>query len=140
MEYFKINYNKLENLQQIKYFKIILLIIVLFITIIILSLTIKIHRKFEAIGVIHDNLLLIKIDNRLSDKLNSSDYITFRDEKLNFEINKFGEYEIIDNVIFQEVELIIDKNFYDNEIGSIKFYYDKTSIFKYVLDLFNEGG
>lgn len=137
MEFFKINYSKLENLPQLKFYKLIIFILSLFVILIILACNIEIYEKSKCYGIYSNNILTININNKLSDKLKSSKYIIFNNKKMNFKINSYGNYEIIDNEIYQEIELVVDNNFYDNEVGLVEFYYDKKSVFKFVLDLFN---
>ena len=136
MEFFKINYNKLEHMPEIKYYKFILLLIGIFVIIFFITLKIEIFKKFQCYGIFYDNILTLNINSELSDNLNISEYIVFKNNKLNFEISEYGSYEIINNMIYQEVKLIVDENFYDNEVGIVEFYYDKKSVFKYILDLF----
>ena len=136
MDYFKINYNKLQNLSQINFYKIIFLIFILLIILFILSFKINISKRYEFYGIYKENLLNIKIEKTLSGKLKNSKYILFNDIKTNFKINDYGDYEIINNDIYQEIELIVDEKFYDNEIGLVEFYCDKKILFKYILDLF----
>ena len=137
MEYFKINYNKLENLPQFSFFRFVMLLIIILMVIILNSFSLQVSRKLESIGIIQDNKLVIKIESSLSEKIKSCEYLVFNEKKSTFEISEFGEYEIIDNKIYQEVELIVDEVFLNNEIGSVEFHYEKISIFKYILDLFN---
>jgi len=136
MDYFKINYNKLENMPQIKFYKIIFIFLSLLIILFIMSFYIKVDKKLECYGIINNNVLKIKINNELSDSFKSLEYIIFNDKKIKFKINNYGNYEIINNEIYQEIELIVDEKFYDNEIGLVEFYYDKKILFKYILDLF----
>lgn len=136
MDYFKINYNKLENLYQINFYKLVFVIFIFLIILFVMTFFIKVDKKWECYGIINDNILKIKINNELSDSLKSLEYIRFNDKNINFKINSFGNYEIVNNEIYQEIELIIDEKFYDNEIGLVEFYYDRGILFKYILDLF----
>jgi len=136
MEYFQVNYSKLLNLKQINFYKLIIIIFCIFILIIVCSLNIKVFQKVECYGIFKDNILNININSKLSDKIKSSKYIIFNDKKIYFKINKYGNYELLNDEIYQDIELSTDKKFYDNEIGIVKFYYGKKSVFKYILDLF----
>ena len=136
MDYFKINYNRMLNLRQKNFYVLIVIIIILCVIIIIASLNIKIDQREECYGIFNNNILKVKINSKLSDKIKSSKYIIFNNTKTNFKINKYDSYEIINNEIYQDIELLVDKKFYDNEIGMVKFYYGKKSIFYYFLDLF----
>lgn len=136
MDYFRINYNKLENLKQINFYKVIILILCIFILLIFLSSNIKTSKSYEVYGIYKDNILTIKLNVKLSDKIKSNEYIIFNNKKTNFKINNYGEFEIINNEIYQELKLILDEKFYDNEVGVAILHYDKKSIFKHILDLF----
>lgn len=136
MDYFKMNYNKLENIKIIKFYKIVIIILFLLFILVILSFNFKIYEKSMCYGIYNSNILQIKINSELSDKLKSSQYIKFNNRKTKFKISNYNNYEIIDNEIYQEINLILDKNFIHNEIGLVEFYYDKKTIFKYIFDLF----
>ena len=136
MEYFKINYNKLQNLHQLKYFIVITIILVLFILLLILSFLKSIYKVETLVGIYTDNILKIKINITFSDTLKNNKYITFNDKKTKYEIIGFEDYEIIDNEVYQIVDLKVDGDFYQNEVGIVKLYYDREKIITYVLDLF----
>jgi len=133
MDYYKINYNKLENLKQIKFHFILIFIIILMSFLIILALNMQTYKKITTYGICKDNILQININSRLSDKLKVSNYIIFNNKKTNFEIKEYKEYELIDNKIYQNIEIIVDENFYHNEVGLVEFYYDKK---KYIFSCF----
>lgn len=136
MDYFKINYDKLQNMPQINYYRIVIIISLLFISLIIVSSFVKIYQKDICYGIYNNNILKLKINSELSDNIKKSEYITFNNEKTKFKIQNYGDYEIIDNFIFQEIYLIIDDKFYHNEVGKVELYYDRQSILKIILDLF----
>lgn len=136
MDYFKINYSKLKNIKEINFYKIVIVVLCIFIILFIMSFYIEVNKKWEGYGIVNDNILKIKINNKLSDNFKSDNTIIFNNKRTNFKINSYGTYEIINNEIYQDIELIVDGNFYDNEIGLVEFYYDKKILFKYILDLF----
>lgn len=136
MDFFKINYSKLENLREIKFYKLILCICICFIILLVVSCNIKIHEEFQGYGIYSENILAFNITSELSDKLKNSKYIIFNDIKTKFEIREYGKYEIINNEVYQEIKIIIDEKFYHDEVGIVKFYYDEKSIYKYILNLF----
>ena len=136
MDYFKINYNKLENLRQINYYKFIIGMLIIIFVLFILGLKINTYHKLQTYGIYSNNSLQIKIESRLSDEMKNSEYIVFNDKKTKFKIFEYGNYEIINNNIYQEITIIMDEKFYNNEIGLVEFYYGKESIFNYILDLF----
>ena len=129
MDYFKINYNKLENLRQINYYKFIIGMLIIIFVLFILGLKINTYHKLQTYGIYSNNSLQIKIESRLSDEMKNSEYIVFNDKKTKLK-------EIINNNIYQEITIIMDEKFYNNEIGLVEFYYGKESIFNYILDLF----
>ena len=55
---------------------------------------------------------------------------------MNYKIDSFGTYRIVDDNIFEEVNLIVDRYVYENEVGKVTILYDKQKIIKYILDLF----
>lgn len=136
MNYFKINYNKLENIPERKYFKLIIVFTLLICIILFTISKQKINEKFETYGIYTDNSLTININNKLSDKLKVSEYLVFNNTKTKFEIVDYGSYELINNEIYQEVTITMDKYFYQNEVGIVTFYYDKKTILQYIIGLF----
>lgn len=136
MELFKTNYNKLSNLRQLKFNVIVIIVILLFVMLIFLALNIEVYKKFECMGIYSNNTLKITINSELSDNLKNAEYIIFQNKKLIFQIVNFGNYEVIDNTIFQEIDLSVDEKFYDNEIGLVEFYYQKQKLLFYIFDLF----
>lgn len=136
MKYFKINYNKLQNLSQIKYYIVVLIILMLLVLLIIISCFVSVYQNVSFYGVYNENVLKIKINNKLSDTLKNNQYIEFNGKKTTYKILNFREYEIIDNEIYQYVDLIIDGNFYNNEVGLVILRYDKKKIINYILKLF----
>lgn len=136
MNYFKINYNKLENIPERKYFKLIIVFTLLICIILFTISKQKMNEKFETYGIYTDNSLTININNKLSDKLKVSEYLVFNNTKTKFEIVDYGSYELINNEIYQEVTITMDKYFYQNEVGIVTFYYDKKTILQYIIGLF----
>lgn len=136
MEYFKINYSKLENLPQLKFYIFVLFNVVLIFILIIVAFFIKVNHITYTYGIYKDNILHIKINSKLSDVLKNDAEIIFNNENVNYSVISYEDYEVIDNNIYQEIKLSIDKSFYDNEIGMVKIYYHKESLIKYIFDLF----
>lgn len=136
MEYFKINYHRLQNLSQVSFYKIIFVFLSSLALLLILSCFISAYHKISFPGFYNDNILRIKVNNKLSDKLKENQYIEFNNKKTSYKIVEFGEYEIIDEEIYQEIALTIDETFIDNEVGIVELYYDKEKIIKHILELF----
>lgn len=137
MEYFRINYAKLQNLKQIK-FSIVLIIIPLFILfLIIIANQNKVSKKIETYGIYQDGVLQLQINNELSDIIKSNNTLIFNNKKTHYIISSFENYELIDEVIYQNILLTIDENnFVNNEVGKIELYYDKQKIINYIFELF----
>lgn len=136
MEYFRINYHKLQNLSQVSFYKIIFVFISGLALLLILSCFISAYHKISFLGIYNDNILRIKINNKLSDKLKNNQYIKFKSKRTSYKIVEFGEYEILGEEIYQELALTIDETFIDNEVGIVEIYYDKEKIIKHILELF----
>ena len=137
MDYFRVNYKKLERLPQYNYWIFIVIIIIIFIIFIVIAFKVTINKSETFYGVYTDNILKFKIQIELSDKLKNNKNITFNNQNVSYEIIGFEDYEIIDNKIYQVVDLKIDKDFYQNEVGKVKLYYGKEKLIAYIFELFN---
>ncbi len=136
MNYFKINYDKLKNLKQIKYFYIVALLFITLIVLIIIASNIKVHHKLTFYGIYNDKKIVFKVNNKLSDIIKNNNLISFNNENTTYKVLEFGDYEINNEEIYQDITITVDKEFIDNEIGLITIYYNKETILKYILDLF----
>lgn len=136
MDYYKINYEKLQRLYQIKFIIIVVFIIFLFIILALYSLTFKIDKVISCYGVVEDNKLKIKIESELSDTLKNGNKLSFNGTFTTYWISEFSSYDIVDNVVFEEVYLTVDKKFYDNEVGIVELHYGKQKLLTYILELF----
>lgn len=136
MNLFEMNYNKLFNLKQSNFHILVYAIIIFLGIIILLSLYVEVYQINEFYGIYENNQLNVKINEKLSENIYSVDYIEFKNEMLKIKDITFIDYEIVDNNIFSIVELEIDKKMKNNEIGKVKFYYEKEKLIKYIFDLF----
>ena len=136
MKYYQINYDKLKKLKQINYFIVIFIIILLISFLIILSGLISINKKITCYGIMNNGLLTIEIENSLSDKIKANNTLKFNDQKMSYQVISYGDYRIVDNVIIQSVNLAVDEDVFDNEVGEVNIYYGKQKIIAYILDLF----
>lgn len=136
MKYFKVNYYKLQNLSQVNYCIIVIIIIFIFFILLLIASFTFVSNKTSFYGIYYDNILKIKINNKLSDTLKDNQYIIFNDKKTKYEILEYGAYEIINNEIYQEVSLTIEEDFINNEVGLVELYYDKKRVIKYIFELF----
>lgn len=135
MDYFKINYSKLKSLPIIGINKLIIVLVIIIIFVIFCASKITIYEKEKVYGIYLDNILTIKVNNMYSKHLDKSEYIIFNNKMVNFKLKEYGEYEIINNEIYQEIKIIVDEEFYQNEVGIVEFYFDKKSLLKYIINL-----
>lgn len=136
MNLFKMNYNKLFNLKQLNFNLVIYGTIIFLGIVCLISFYIEVYQIDEFYGIYENNKLNVKISEKLSENIHDIDYIEFKNEKIKIKNIEFINYEIVDNSIFENIELEIDKKFLDNEIGKVKFYYGKQKLIKYIFDLF----
>lgn len=136
MEYFKINYNKLQNLHQIKFYIVIIIIIVILMFLIVTACFMSTTKKISLYGYYNEGVLKVKINNKLSDILKNNKTLEFNNHKISYKELSYGEYEILENEIYQEVDIAIEKKFLNNEIGTVEIHYDKQKVIKYIFDLF----
>lgn len=139
MEYYKLNYDKLKNLKQINFIKFIILVILLIMIFIIISCFKSINNSFSFYGIYNNGIITTKINNELVDIFKSHQTLIFNKKEINYKIANFSEYEIIDNSVYQTINLTTDANLYQNEIGKIEIY-DKVKLITYILELFKWGG
>lgn len=136
MDYFRINYKKLEHLHQINYFVFVCIVFVLLIVLIVIACTNYTYREETFYGIYSDNILKLKTNIKLSDKLKNNKKIIFNNKEVSYKVVGFEDYEIIDNEIFQTVDLELDGEFLNSEVGKVKLYYDKKKIIAYIFELF----
>ena len=136
MDYYKINYKKLENMYQIKYYIFIIVVIILIFCLLIISYFTYAYKEETFYGIYNDNILSFKINNKLSDLFKEQNIVSFNNKVINYKIVGFSDYEIIDNEIYEKIELEVDKEFYQNEFGKVKIYFDKKRIIFHILELF----
>ena len=136
MNYFKINYDKLRNLEEKNLYIIGVIFIFVIFYLIMISCFIKIEKKEEYIGIVEKGLLKVGVKSSFSDILKNNDTLEFNKTKMHYKIIKFGEYEIIDDNIYEIVYIKVDVLLYDNEVGKVTFYYNEENLCKYIFELF----
>ena len=136
MNYFQVNYYRLRNLSQKHLFAIIILIIIIGIFILGFSYFKVVSRKYNCYGIYQNNLLNIKVMQDKIDIFKDNKELVFNNYKVAYKIKNMGEYELIDNKIYQNIYLTIDGNFYDNEVGEVEIYYRKEKLIKFIFELF----
>ena len=136
MNYFKINYSKLQNIKQIKFNVILSLISFSIIVLLFLSVFIKTTKSILLYGIVNDNVIKIKISNELSDVVKNNNYVFVNNKKLKYKVDSFGDVELVGEKIFQDVNLIIDEKIMNNEVVKIILRYNEKRLIKHILDLF----
>ncbi len=133
---FYINYDKLRRLHIIKFSVLIYILIFLLIVLIYFACHLSIERKIITYGIIENELLKIEINENLSDKIKNNNKLVFNNKEMNYKVTSFGPSKIVDNNIFVEINLVVDRYVYPNEVGKVTIYYDKQKIIDYILELF----
>ena len=136
MNYFQVNYYRLRNLSQKHLFAIIILIIIIGIFILGFSYFKVVSRKYNCYGIYQNNLLNIKVMQDKIDIFKDNKELMFNNHKVAYKIQNMGEYELIDNKIYQNIYLTIDGDVYDNEVGEVEIYYRKEKLIKFIFELF----
>ena len=136
MNYFQVNYYRLRNLSQKHLFAIIILIIIIGIFILGFSYFKVVSRKYNCYGIYQNNLLNIKVMQDKIDIFKDNKKLIFNKKEVKYKINNMGEYELIDNKIYQNIYLTIDGDVYDNEVGEVEIYYHKEKLIKFIFELF----
>ncbi len=129
------NYNVLKNIREINYFKIILLVFIIIFISVLITMFIKINVSNTYSGIYNNNVINLKIErNQLSEIIKNKKLLINKEEVLinNIEINN---YEIIDDNIFGNILITVDKSFINNEILDIEVV-NKERLLYYILKLF----
>lgn len=136
MEYFNINYDRLRNMHQVNFYIIVIIIILIFLFLLFIANFINVSKKLSFYGVYDQEILRIKINCELSDIIKNNNELVFNGDETTYKINSYGNYDLLDSLIYQEIDLTLDKNFSNNEVGVIELYYDKQKLIKYIFKLF----
>ncbi len=136
MKYFQVNYYRLRNLSQKHLFAIIILIIIIGIFILGFSYFKVVSRKYNCYGIYQNKLLNIKVMQDKIDIFKDNKKLIFNKKEVKYKIKNMGEYELIDNKIYQNIYLTIDGDVYDNEVGEVEVYYRKEKLIKFIFELF----
>ncbi len=136
MNDYYLNYDKLKRLTIKKFSKIVYMMIFLLILLIILACHFSIERKIVTYGIIENDLLVIEINEKLSDKIKNNNKLFFNNKEMNYKVMGFGKYQILNNEIVEDIELRVDHYVYQNEVGKVTIPYEKQKIIKYIYELF----
>lgn len=136
MNYLHINYYKLRNLPQFKFYIIGIIITIIFLVILILSFFLKVNKKVECFGIYENKILKIQINSELSDIIKNNNVLYFNNMKTSYEIIRFGNYEFINNNVYEMIEIAVDEWIYNNEVGKVTIYYEKQRLIFYIFELF----
>lgn len=136
MNYYNVCYESLKKIKEIKYFRFLIIFLVILIGLILSTWDLVITKNYETYGFYENNLLHLKITNILSDKLNEGDEIIFKDKLVKIDKIVYGNFEFVNDDIYQDVFLTLNKEFYQNEVGIVKIRDDNFKLLKYIFELF----
>ncbi len=136
MDYLKVNYYKLLHLKVKKHSLLILLLLTILIFSIWYLNTHYITKRIESYGVYDGLVLKLVADKTLSEAITKGSKLSFKDKVVNYEVSEYGPYEMVNNTLYQEIDLILDDDYVDNEAGEVVVYYGKIKIITFILELF----
>ncbi len=136
MNYFKVNYDKLKNLEEKNYYLIVITVIFIILYLLLVSCFIKVKERMEYAGIVNDGVLKVGVNNSFSDIIKNNNTLKFKEQEMHYKVKEFGEYEVIDNEIYENIYLVVDGQIYDNEVGVVTFYYHENNLCKYIFKLF----
>ena len=128
--------NNYNSILSIKYKTSILSIIISSILIIslILSFFLQTYTSYNVNGIYRDCLIVsVPIEN--SDAVQKGEYLTIDGINYSYKIIKISELMVSDYINYQEYYIRIDKNFRQNEVINITFYYNKQRIIKKIIEI-----
>ena len=135
MDYYKVNYDSLRNIHQVKYYIVIIVVFLICIISIIASNFIYINVSNKLLGIYNNDLIYLKLERNQLSELLKNDSLLVNDENIKYEINKMDNYEIVDNFIYEDVYLTVDKKYINNTILNISII-NKIKLIDYIFELF----
>ena len=125
------------SLYQIPYKKHILAIflIIIFISSMVISFRLKAYSSFKTYGVFIDNHLYVDIPIDNSDAVNKGTYLKIDDYKYAFKIEEISDLQVEGSINYQTYSLKIMKEYQNNQVVEITFYYDKQRIIRKIIDI-----
>ncbi len=125
------------SLYQIPYKKHILAIflIIIFISSMVISFRLKAYSSFKTYGVFIDNHLYVDIPIDNSDAVNKGTYLKIDDYKYDFKIEEISDLQVEGSINYQTYSLKIMKEYQNNQVVEITFYYDKQRIIRKIIDI-----
>ncbi len=125
------NHLSLININYKEYLTI-LLVPIIFILLLVLSLTLESSDKLKVKYVYSNNLFTITVPIENSDNIIAADYLLLDNKKYKFNINNI-ENDLINN--YQIIDVEIQTTKIDNQVGTIIFSFNKEKILKKVIKL-----
>ena len=125
------NHLSLININYKEYLTI-LLVPIIFILLLVLSLTLESSDKLKVRYVYSNNLFTITVPIENSDNIIAADYLLLDNKKYKFNINNI-ENDLINN--YQIIDVEIQTTKIDNQVGTIIFSFNKEKIIKKVIKL-----
>ena len=127
-------YKSLYQIPYHKHFVLAFIIIIILISLVI-SCQIKAYSSFKTYGIYIDNHLYIDIPINNSDAVQKGEYLKIDDEKYAIEIEEISDLQVEGSINYQTYSLKSFKEFKNNEVVEITFYYNKQRIIKKIIKL-----
>ena len=131
------NYYSLKSISFNKFWFLSIIFILLIVIIIFLTI-VKIYSSITCIGIYQEGYLNISVDINNSDTVINSDYIMIDNKKFDYKILEISSYQVdpINNLNYQIIRIEVKKEFIENEIKEVKFYFHKQRIIEKIWKMF----
>lgn len=128
------SYNSLYHIKYPKHILIIFLIIVLLVSLIVTFKT-KAYSSYKTYGVYLNSQLYVDIPITNSDAVNKGEYIKIDNQKYDIVIREISGLQTQGNINYQTYSLKAFKEYKNNQIVEITFYYNKQRIITKIMDI-----
>lgn len=125
------------SLYYLNYKKHILLIIlfIIIITSFVISFNTKAYSSYKTYGIYLDNHLYVDIPIDNSDAVKKGSYLKIDDEKYDIQIEEISDLQVEGNINYQTYSLKSFREYKNNQIVEMTFYYNKQRIIKKIINL-----
>ena len=128
------NYDYLLNI-RFKYFSISIVIIGILMITLLLSIFIKTYTSYQTLGIYMQGVIVVSVPIENSDAVNNGDYLTINGKQFKYKIEDISELQVVNFNNYQDYYININKNFRNNEVVKITFYYDKQIVLKKIMEI-----
>ncbi len=125
------------SLYYLTYKKHVLLIIlfIIIITSFVISFNTKAYSSYKTYGIYLDNHLYVDIPTDNSDVVKKGSYLKIDDEKYDIQIEEISDLQVEGNINYQTYSLKSFREYKNNQIVEMTFYYNKQRIIKKIINL-----